>query len=272
MRLSGLAENDRRRRLTFYAIVAAAIVTLIMVAFASRQLWRRVGGPIAELGAGRRARHPRPPVRPHPPEPRGRARARRPDGRLQPDAGRGAPGARRGRRRRPPRGGPEDRARAVGDGSERAAARASARRARPAPGGPLPPGRARPAGGRRLLRRHGAPGRPPGGDGRRHGRPRRPGGRPGGGPALRVAHAGGGQPQPRRGDGRPQRADGPPRPAGRGPVRLDHLHAHRLQRRGQLRAGGPSAAAHPDGRRLPADRAPAQRTRCWASSTRPTGR
>lgn len=49
-RLDGLAENDRRRRLTFYAIAAAAVLTLVMVAFASRQLWRRVGGPIALLG------------------------------------------------------------------------------------------------------------------------------------------------------------------------------------------------------------------------------
>lgn len=50
VRVAGLAENDRRRRWTFYAIVAAAVLTLVMVAFASRQLWRRVGGPIALLG------------------------------------------------------------------------------------------------------------------------------------------------------------------------------------------------------------------------------
>ena len=52
VRVDGLADNDQRRRWTFYAIVAAAILTLVMVAFASRQLWRRVGGPIALLGAG----------------------------------------------------------------------------------------------------------------------------------------------------------------------------------------------------------------------------
>ena len=52
VRVAGLAANDRRRRITFYAIVGAALVTLVMVAFASRQLWRRVGGPIAELGLG----------------------------------------------------------------------------------------------------------------------------------------------------------------------------------------------------------------------------
>ncbi len=52
VRLAGLAENDRRRRLTFYSIVAAALLTLMMVAIASRQLWRRVGGPVALLGAG----------------------------------------------------------------------------------------------------------------------------------------------------------------------------------------------------------------------------
>ena len=52
VRLEGLAATDHRRRVTFYAIVAAALLTLVMVAFASRQLWRRVGGPIALLGAG----------------------------------------------------------------------------------------------------------------------------------------------------------------------------------------------------------------------------
>ena len=52
VRIEGLAANDRRRRWTFYAIVAAAVLTLVMVAFASRQLWRRVGGPIAQIGAG----------------------------------------------------------------------------------------------------------------------------------------------------------------------------------------------------------------------------
>lgn len=52
VRLEGLADNDRRRRLTFYSIVAAAMLTLLMVAVASRQLWRRVGGPVALLSAG----------------------------------------------------------------------------------------------------------------------------------------------------------------------------------------------------------------------------
>ena len=52
VRVSGLADNDRRRRLTFYAIVAAALLTLLMVAIASRQLWRRVGGPVALLSEG----------------------------------------------------------------------------------------------------------------------------------------------------------------------------------------------------------------------------
>lgn len=52
VRLEGLAENDRRRRLTFYSIAAAALLTLLMVAVASRQLWRRVGGPVALLSAG----------------------------------------------------------------------------------------------------------------------------------------------------------------------------------------------------------------------------
>ena len=52
VRLAGLADNDRRRRLTFYAIVAAALLTLLMVAIASRQLWRRVGGPVALLSEG----------------------------------------------------------------------------------------------------------------------------------------------------------------------------------------------------------------------------
>jgi len=52
VRLAGLSDNDRRRRLTFYAIVAAALLTLLMVAIASRQLWRRVGGPVALLSEG----------------------------------------------------------------------------------------------------------------------------------------------------------------------------------------------------------------------------
>lgn len=51
VRLARLATNDRNRRITFFSIVAAALLTLVMVAYASRQLWRRVGGPIALLGA-----------------------------------------------------------------------------------------------------------------------------------------------------------------------------------------------------------------------------
>ncbi len=51
-RARGLADDDRRRRLTFAAIVVAALLALIMVAIVSRQLWRRVGGPIALLSAG----------------------------------------------------------------------------------------------------------------------------------------------------------------------------------------------------------------------------
>lgn len=51
-RLAALADSDRRRRWTFYSIAAAAVLTLLMVAVASRQLWRRVGGPIALLSAG----------------------------------------------------------------------------------------------------------------------------------------------------------------------------------------------------------------------------
>ena len=82
VRVEGLAANDRRRRWTFYAIVAAAVLTLVMVAFASRQLWRRVGGPIAQIGAGvgrvsRGRLH-----RSDPSQPPGRERARRPDGRA----------------------------------------------------------------------------------------------------------------------------------------------------------------------------------------------
>ncbi len=52
VRLSALASSDRRRRWTFASIVAAALLTLLMVAVASRQLWRRVGGPVALLSAG----------------------------------------------------------------------------------------------------------------------------------------------------------------------------------------------------------------------------
>jgi serine phosphatase RsbU (regulator of sigma subunit)/CHASE3 domain sensor protein len=52
VRLQDLADNDRRRRLTFYAIVGAALLTLVVVAIAARQVWRRVGGPVALLSAG----------------------------------------------------------------------------------------------------------------------------------------------------------------------------------------------------------------------------
>ncbi len=52
VRLSALADNDRRRLLTFFSIAGAALLTLLMVVVASRQLWRRVGGPVALLSAG----------------------------------------------------------------------------------------------------------------------------------------------------------------------------------------------------------------------------
>ena len=52
VRVQGLADNDRQRRLTLYSIVAAALLTLLVVAIASRQVWRRVGGPVALLSAG----------------------------------------------------------------------------------------------------------------------------------------------------------------------------------------------------------------------------
>lgn len=51
-RADNLASNDRRGLLTFSAIVAAALLTLIVVAVVSRQLWRRVGGPVALLSEG----------------------------------------------------------------------------------------------------------------------------------------------------------------------------------------------------------------------------
>jgi serine phosphatase RsbU (regulator of sigma subunit)/CHASE3 domain sensor protein len=52
VRLAALADSDRRRQLTFLSIVVAALLTLLMVAVASRQLWRRVGGPVDLLSAG----------------------------------------------------------------------------------------------------------------------------------------------------------------------------------------------------------------------------
>ncbi|MGD9573286.1 MAG: PP2C family protein-serine/threonine phosphatase [Thermoleophilia bacterium] len=52
VRLAALADSDRRRQLTFASIVIAALLTLIMVAVTSRQLWRRVGGPVDLLSAG----------------------------------------------------------------------------------------------------------------------------------------------------------------------------------------------------------------------------
>jgi serine phosphatase RsbU (regulator of sigma subunit)/CHASE3 domain sensor protein len=51
-RVDALATNDRRGLLTFAAICAAALLTLVVVAVVSRQLWRRVGGPIALLSEG----------------------------------------------------------------------------------------------------------------------------------------------------------------------------------------------------------------------------
>jgi serine phosphatase RsbU (regulator of sigma subunit)/CHASE3 domain sensor protein len=51
-RLAGLADNDRRRRLALAAILMAAALALVMVVITTRQLWRRVGGPIALLSAG----------------------------------------------------------------------------------------------------------------------------------------------------------------------------------------------------------------------------
>lgn len=51
-RVDALAGNDRRGLLTFAAICAAALLTLVVVVFASRQLWRRVGGPVALLSEG----------------------------------------------------------------------------------------------------------------------------------------------------------------------------------------------------------------------------
>ena len=51
-RVDALAANDRRGLLTFSAICAAALLTLIVVAVVSRQLWRRVGGPVALLSEG----------------------------------------------------------------------------------------------------------------------------------------------------------------------------------------------------------------------------
>lgn len=43
---------DRRAGATLALIVLAAVLSLVMVAFASRQLWRRVGGPIGLVTAG----------------------------------------------------------------------------------------------------------------------------------------------------------------------------------------------------------------------------
>jgi len=51
-RVDALANNDRRGLVTFAAICAAALLTLIVVAVASRQLWRRVGGPVAMVSDG----------------------------------------------------------------------------------------------------------------------------------------------------------------------------------------------------------------------------
>ncbi len=57
-RRQALADADRRRNLTLLAIVLAALLALIVVLAISRQLWLRVGGPVAllALGVGRVAR------------------------------------------------------------------------------------------------------------------------------------------------------------------------------------------------------------------------
>ena len=52
VRVDALAGNDRRGLLTFAAICVAALLTLIVVVVVSRQLWRRVGGPVALLSEG----------------------------------------------------------------------------------------------------------------------------------------------------------------------------------------------------------------------------
>jgi serine phosphatase RsbU (regulator of sigma subunit)/CHASE3 domain sensor protein len=46
------ASADRRRTLTLAAVGAAAILALLVIAIAARQLWRRVGGPAALLAEG----------------------------------------------------------------------------------------------------------------------------------------------------------------------------------------------------------------------------
>ncbi|MGD9696096.1 MAG: PP2C family protein-serine/threonine phosphatase [Thermoleophilia bacterium] len=51
-RQEALASSDRRGELTFAAIVLAALLTLLVVVVVSRQLWRRVGGPVGLLSAG----------------------------------------------------------------------------------------------------------------------------------------------------------------------------------------------------------------------------
>ena len=200
-----------------------------MVAFASRQLWRRVGGPIALLGlaVGRVTRgRLSDPIPPSPEAVRELADLMDGFNLMQGEV----------RQERD----------AVAAAARREAAQKTERALWETVQNGLLPERLPAVRGLRLAARYRPaerallvggdfydamvlPGRAPGRDGRRHGRPRGPGGRPGRGPALRVAHAGRGQPQPGRGDGRPQRADGPARPAGRGPVRLDHLHAHRLR-------------------------------------------
>jgi serine phosphatase RsbU (regulator of sigma subunit)/CHASE3 domain sensor protein len=51
-RIDSLHSSDLRRRLTFLAIVAAGLLAVVMVVIVTRQVWRRVGGPLALLSEG----------------------------------------------------------------------------------------------------------------------------------------------------------------------------------------------------------------------------
>ena len=135
-----LADGDRRRRLAFYAIVAAALLTLLMVAIASRQVWRRVGGPVALLseGVGRGVTRGRltDPIPPSDDAVRELAELMEGFNLMQREVRqeRDANG-----RRRPARGRPAHRARPLGDRPERPPAGPAPLRAGPEAGRPLPP-------------------------------------------------------------------------------------------------------------------------------------
>ena len=256
VRVDALAGNDRRGLLTFAAICVAALLTLIVVVVVSRQLWRRVGGPVALLseGVGRvtrgRLSDPIPPSR---------------------DAVRELAELMEGFNlmQREVQGASATPSAAA---ARREAAQKTERQLWETVQNGLLPERLPSVRGLRLAARYQPAERallvggdfydadmlPDGrlavmvGDMAGHGAPaaaQAAGLRFGWRTLVSV------NPNPAAVLGGPERPDGPARPAGRGPLRLDHLHADRPARIGELRGGRAPDAVLLTAYRLPAPRA-----------------